>query len=425
MRDEPHFLTFQKENQSAVVVVYSRPSMPSHQKKRSSPKKLAKQQQPKMTYTAQQLAEAADQAMHMQDPTQALNLYTAAVVQATEQALQVDILEKRAAVKVSLADQDGALEDYKAALHLLPPQPTDVNDLERKAGLFMYMGQLSQGEEALIVYRQALELLEKALPLRQDDPKALAETRQQLATACCTTAELFLTDLCFEENAEQDCESYIQQALKLLDSDGEPIVDALQTCASLKLSQNKGLEATDYILRAFAKIRVGCESLAALVEMRESENPDEATELLETEAVQKLPGFEFRCQTAKLLMECASVQETSDADDHTERRTQCLRAAVDVLGSLMAENDEVVEVWALAGDAFNFLEPSAPNAAHYWERAVEMLTSVKGSLEEQRDETEDDEEEDELNQELEEVLGQLESLQEKLSKVNKDTVDEE
>ena len=467
--------------------------MPSGHKVRTSPKKKANKsnnrhhhhKKNKKKLTAQELLEAADQAMHVQDPVQALNLYTAAAAAAADKTsdlqLQLEILEKRASVKVSLSDQDGARQDYQECVNriMIPDDDDDdknnnntsdstiiVDLLERKAGLFLYMGQLSEGEDALSNYRNGIALLERALQARskqakEDDnndnddepmqttptaiddnsdddddnnnmvdekhhpqPKSktsralLQETRHQLAAAYCTAAELYLTDLCFEENAEQDCEWYIQQALKLTDDDdddgvGEPIIDALQAAASLRLSQNKGMEAVTYILRAFAQMQGGCEALASLVGMREANKPGEAMELAETEAVQQLPGFEFRCQTAKLFLECAAILK--EQDDKDPRRTQCLQAAVDVLGSLMAENDEVVEIWSLAGDAFAALNPENPEVqSHYWERALEMLQGVKNSLEEQLREVTDEDEEEELNQELEEVLCQIDGTETKL-----------
>ena len=414
--------------------------------------------------TAAALVQAADQAVHVQDPVQALKLYTAAAAKAADSRPEelVDILEKRATVKVSLADQEGAAADYRECAELLTiPPPSDddnecsyvaagrlriVNLLERKAGLFLYMGQLSAGEDALSGYRDGIELLERALNLRLaavsddsikgvqgespannskveqtsvDSSTALQETRQKLAAAYCTAAELYLTDLCFEENAEQECDSYIQQALKLTDSLGEPIVDALQTTASLRLSQNRGMEAVDFILRAYNQnMREGCQALAALVGMRESTQPHQATELLETSAVQNLPGFEFRCQSAKLLLECAAILKENDDD---EREAQCLRASVDVLGSLMGENDEVIEIWSLAGDAFAALNPSAPEvASHYWERALEMLNGVRKSLGHELEEA-TDEEEDEMNQELEEVVCQIDAIKRKLDGIAVDS----
>ena len=98
---------------------------------------------------------------------------------------------------------------------------------------------------------------------------------------------------------------------------------------------------------------------------------------------------------------------------------------MDVLGSLLAENDDVVEIWILAGDASAALNPTHPEVpAHYWQRAMDMLSHVKSSLEEQLGETQEEDEEEELNQELEEVLCQLETTKSKLDELGS-TMDED
>jgi hypothetical protein len=80
-------------------------------------------------------------------------------------------------------------------------------------------------------------------------------------------ADLYLTDLCDEETVENHCQHYLEKALQLKDVDGEPMVDALQSMANLRLSQDQDQrpEAVSYILRAYEKHRVGSEALAALV----------------------------------------------------------------------------------------------------------------------------------------------------------------
>lgn len=398
---------------------------PNNQKTRRSPKKA-----PRVTnnddkpYTVQQLLEAADQAVQVSDPVQALDLYTAAQAKADTLPAQLDILEKRAAVKVSLGDQDGALSDYQTAVERIESsssKPSEV--LERQAGLYMYMGQLHQGVEALEAYQKAINLLQHVF----ESTKAAA-TKRELATALCSSAELYLTDLCFEDNAEQECERLVLQAMNLKDeTTGAVVIDAWQTGASLRFSQQRGVEAVEWMLKAFDAMRTGCEALSSLVGLRENESnstggqQEQAKELIETEAVQNLPGFEFRCQSAKLLLECAaSIQESSNDE---KRHEQCIQAAMDVLGSLLAENDEVVEIWALAGDACRAKDPQS--AAHYWNRALEMLKSVRKSLTERLQVVADDDEEEELNQELEDANCEIEALEKKLGELDTDVAMEE
>jgi lipopolysaccharide biosynthesis regulator YciM len=99
-----------------------------------------------------------------------------------------------------------------------------------------------------------------------------------------------------------------------------------------------------------------------------------------------------------------------------DRRKQCAQCAVHVLGSVLAENDEVIEVWLLAGEAFAALE-NYESAVYYWERAREMLTSVQQSLEMQVAEAEEEEEENFLQQQLDEVIVQIEDVSAKLEEL--------
>lgn len=441
--------------------------MPKKNVNRDRKKKRTKQRKPSTASKnatpvglpgAHQLVAAADHAALHQSSEDAIQLYMAAEkhlqdyentdklnsddIPACRQCL-LQVLEKRAELKVSVEDQEGAFQDYQQALEILEKESVP-QEAQQRASLYLYIGQLQVGKDAVDAYQKGIGCLQATLEQMQrdfavlepskmdeamaqgdndddddeskpmDPKKALAETQRQLAAACCSVADVYLTDLCFEENAEQECEFFLNKAMLLPDLDGEPVIDALQTAASLRLSQNKGLEAVDFILRAYAKIRVGCEALSSLVNVRNGPESEQATELVETEAVRNLPGFEFRCQTAKLLIECAGILKEEKAGD--PRETQCTQAAVDVLGSLLAENDEVAEIWYLTGDAFAAMTP--PNmelAAHYWEATNEMLTSVKESLEQGELETEDEEESHELRVQLDEVTLQLSQLQTKLA----------
>jgi tetratricopeptide (TPR) repeat protein len=440
---------------------------------------------------AQQLVAAADHAVMHQDPDKAVQLYTnaekklkdllkehqtkAETVDATDtdvdasdaadadadadaegdQACRqclLQVWEKRAELKVSVEDQEGAFQDYQQALDLLnqqeqqQQQELNLEETRQRASFYLYIGQLQEGKDAVDAYRKGIECFQATLermqreinnttttlesspgteePMGDDeddvdtkpvDPKtALEETRRQLAAACCSAAEVYLTDLCFEDNAEQQCEAFLEKAMQIIDTDGEPVIDALQTTASLRLSQTRGLEAVDFVLRAFRKMQVGCEALASLVGLREESNPEQATELLETDAVRTLPGYEFRCQTAKFLLECAGVLKEEKPGD--AREAKCVQAAVDVLGSLLAENDEVAEIWYLMGNAFAAMNP--PNvelAVNYWERTNEMLTSVKESLVQGCLEAQSDEETQDLQMHLEEVTLQVEAVQSQLA----------
>ena len=88
-------------------------------------------------------------------------------------------------------------------------------------------------------------------------------------------------------------------------------------------------------------------------------------------------------------------------------------------GSLLAENDEVIEVWYLLGCAFMACTPPNPESAnHYWENALTMLTEVKEGIEQTIHDDEDAE------NELEVIECQIIDVKKKLGKY-KDDEDEQ
>jgi tetratricopeptide (TPR) repeat protein len=394
-----------------------------------------------------------------------------------EQMLHV--LEKMGEIQVSLNDPDQARQHFWQALQLVEAQaealPSSWNMLETHANFCLYLGQLSMEQEALEAYVKGISSLEKCLQLFETEdefnnlPSTAADTdmatedernssqpsrhetlqllKQKLSGAYCNVADLYLTDLCDEETAESDCQQYLEKALHLKGHDGEPMVDALQTMANLRLSQEESRrhEAVDFILRAYEKQRVGSEALAALVGLQEGgkqrqgaasmqeeeEEEEQAKELLEVDAANNLPEFEFRCQTAKILLECADLLSKKRENGKSPsvisaQETQCVDAAISVLGSLLAQNDEVVEIWYLTGCAFAAKTPPLADAAlFYLERAQTMLTDIRKGLTQESQFAEDDVERSELEQELELNEEQMKDVLAKADQMRSSTVDEE
>jgi tetratricopeptide (TPR) repeat protein len=136
---------------------------------------------------------------------------------------------------------------------------------------------------------------------------------QQLISAYCSVAEIFMTDECFDPNAEQECGNALQAALKIDPNNYE----ALQTMASYKVSQQNPEEALNYLRQSFEKWK-------------------DITDPVD------FPEFEFRVQTAKLFMELGDF-----------------RQAADILEALLNEDDEISELWYLLGFALVPLEPQS------------------------------------------------------------------
>lgn len=399
----------------------------------------------------------ADAALEALDMDRALSLYTAAStilkghvqlqVPEANPMLLARILLKLGEVKVALEDSEGAREDFVFAISLL--KDDDVEDTlethEIRAGLYLYLGQLSSEEEALNAIRKGIQELEATVRLREQlcnekqsemeteegpsNEEALPETKRQLSNAYCTVADLYLTDLCFEPNAEQECEAAVMDAIKSVD--GEPLVDSLQTMASLRLSQGRGQEAAKYILQAYATIKDGCEALSALVGLKKEDDDAKAQgamELTNVDAANNLPSFDFRVQSAKLLMECAVAIKSEQTDESSvpaQVVLECSDAAIQVLASLLAENDEVIEVWYLMGCAFAASSPpDLDAAAQYWGKAFELLTKIKDHMELIADGSSEGDAEDnplqEINVQIEEVRKRLKEIGHELNTESKD-----
>ena len=399
--------------------------------------KKAKKKAPKASVG--ELLKAATSAMESLDVERAYEYYNRAASQLqsekpNEVKALIHVLEKMGECQVSIGDQDVAKGHFLQSLRLLEGSTTeserDANFYETHSSLCFYIGQLSLEKEALEAYQQGIRSLEECIKHVEDENSAAAAQntvgmqddtedaknsdsstntsedtnnmksqaliRQKLSGAYCNLAELYLTDLCEEETAETDCEHNLEKALQLKDADGEPLVDALQTMASLRLSQKeRQLEAVPFVLRAYEKQRAGSEALAALVGLNvdkkkcEDKTEEKAQELIEVEAASNLPEFEFRCQTAKLLLECAgllkeSSNEVDISSNQFDQEDECVTAAISVLGSLLAQNDEVIEIWYLTGCAFAAKKPPLTDTAKFYlERAKEMLTDIRKALKEE------------------------------------------
>ena len=428
--------------------------------RRANRKKIKGRKKKKMLPPASvgDLLEAASSAMESLDVERAYQAYQQAAAQLqiedpnatienkkAKAEVLIHVLEKMGECQVSIGDPDVAKGHFLQSLKLLEELSTDstrnTNFYETHSSLCFYIGQLSLEKEALEAYQRGIRSLEECMKkiedegaeattqddsedASMDDGENLASLRQKLSGAYCNLAELYLTDLCEEESAESDCELYLEKALQLKDADGEPLVDALQTMASLRLSQKeRQLEAVPFVLRAYEKQRVGSEALAALVGLNvdkqksEGETEDKAQELVEVEAASNLPEFEFRCQTAKLLLECAGLLKENSMDESSNQEDECVTAAISVLGSLLAQNDEVIEIWYLTGCAFAAKKPVLTDTAtFYLERAKEMLTDIRKAMKDEEPYI-DDSERAEFMQELEMNESQMKDVQSKLDEL--------
>lgn len=151
-----------------------------------------------------------------------------------------------------------------------------------------------------------------------------------MAAVYCSLAELYMTDLCLQPEAESRCEEYVQAALDISPEDYE----AYQTMASMRMSQSRVEEAAEAMGRSL-------ELWTAIP----FEHPE-------------YPSYEFRLVAARLLIEMGSMD-----------------VAQSILESLSVEDDEILEVWYLLALALYSLEkrPAANEALLHAEKVSGTL----------------------------------------------------
>jgi len=238
-----------------------------------------------------------------------------------------DIFDLLAEVEMSIGETENAA---RAWMHVIEQSgnPDDISHAER----WLYIAQLQEGEKSRESYLQGIKLLQARA---QTNPE---QYQTQLCTAFCALAELYLTDLCFEENAEEACQTALDQAMTFDNTESHEPVQGL---ASLRLSQNRHADACQLMQVAYERITVSSEDIDG----------------------------ELRLTSCRLLLECAPHQP-SLAD-----------AALDLLSGLMQEDDENVEVWFMMG--VGFYQQSPPDvelSKEYLLEAKGMLDKIKSSV---------------------------------------------
>ena len=77
---------------------------------------------------------------------------------------------------------------------------------------YLTMAQLFTGDESLQLYAKGIEILTSARDAEEEEVK-VKELSRSLSNALCSVAELYMTDLCDEEDAEEACQGYIQRSI--------------------------------------------------------------------------------------------------------------------------------------------------------------------------------------------------------------------
>jgi tetratricopeptide (TPR) repeat protein len=215
-------------------------------------------------------------------------------------------------VHIELGDIDTARQYFQLAASI-----DENGELSEEVGggaeKFLWLAQLSEegGEDSVGWYEKgAVSLrthIQTLLDMKTLDAEAqasLEEKRRKLAVALCGVVEVYMTDLSWEEDAEQKCETLVTEATMVAPNYPEP----WQTLANVRLSQERVEDAKAALTRS--------------LDLWKDLPPESDV----------VPDFPTKVSLARLLME---------ADMDTE--------AIEVLERLVGEDDTSVEVWYLGG----------------------------------------------------------------------------
>jgi len=138
-------------------------------------------------------------------------------------------------------------------------------------------------------------------------------------------AEIYMTDECYAENAESECDRLLNEAISVDPKNAE----VLQQLANFKMNQQNPQEALRYLKES--------------KQIWSQKEPDD------------WPSYEFRTQSAKFFIELNEWEN-----------------AAEILDNLIEEVDSISEVWFLAGLSYSHTDPE--EALTYITKCKELLS---------------------------------------------------
>jgi tetratricopeptide (TPR) repeat protein len=257
------------------------------------------------SYTPDELIDRGQLHISAGQPDLAIPFLRQLVAQYPNHALAWEVLGE---ALFDMGDADEAKSCFQRSVDIAP---------EEVGTKWMFLGQLSHGHDALRFYEHGILLMEREGEVR----------KKQLASAHVSVAELFMSDLCMDDDAEARCELACEHARRL-DPDS---LEALQTTASMRVSQMRVEEAKEIMTRVGARLGV----------MKDDE---------------QYSSYEFRLQTCKMLVEL---------DEHG--------MALGLLERLVEEDDEIAEAWMLLG-LVHKAHMDSETAGECYDRAADLLS---------------------------------------------------
>ncbi|KAM4059591.1 tetratricopeptide repeat domain-containing protein [Hirsutella rhossiliensis] len=178
---------------------------------------------------------------------------------------------------------------------------------------FLFLAQLSDegGQDSVLWFERGAAALRRQVQIlsgvagRTSEQQAdLDEKQHKLGGVLCAVAEVYMTDLSWEDDAEQRCEALITEAMMIAPNSAE----TWQTVGNVRISQERVQEAKT--------------ALARSLELWRDLPPEHPA----------IPEFPTRIALARLLLETEMEEE-----------------ALAVLERLVTDDDQSVEAWYLGG----------------------------------------------------------------------------
>lgn len=261
------------------------------------------------------LAEAGTHLTQSQ-PDLALPLATSAIACLSNDPSQKEVslpaaLCLLAEIQLELGDENAARNSYQKAVSLDPEKTLG-------AEVWFSLAQLSEvgGQESINFYENGTQILRTKIQNAPEEFEDEEEWIPRLGDALCAMVEVYMTDLSWEDDVEQRCETLVTEAVALCpDRPG-----VLQTLANVRISQERDEEARNIL-------RTSMESWNGPLGKKTVDG-----ETVDAEDEGTLPDFATRISLVRLLMDVGMEQE-----------------AVQVCERLVSEDDESVEAWYLNG----------------------------------------------------------------------------
>ncbi|EXJ58868.1 hypothetical protein A1O7_06298 [Cladophialophora yegresii CBS 114405] len=235
-----------------------------------------------------------------------------------------------AEIRVALGDVEPARRNFARATQM------DRDGALISAEPWLWLAQLCEegGRESIRCFEQACEVLRNEIDVIEEAAsgngetgagKVLDEKKAKLADALCAMAEVYMTDLSWEADAETRCEALVTEAVAVCPED--MAAGVLQTLASVRISQERIDEARTALKRS---LDIWHKEPGPASSEDTPQDPTRSEDGSEEDA--RKPDFATRVSLTRLLME-----------------VELEPLALVVLDGLVREDDQSVECWYLGG----------------------------------------------------------------------------